>query len=196
MRIEKNGITIRNAEKADCEQLATWWNDGKVMAYAGFPLGLGTTAEEIESQIAPDTDETRRRLIIEYRGVRIGEMSYRNLGNRTAEIGIKICEPAYQERGLGRVILSLLIQGLFSSGYTKIVLDTNLNNTRAQHVYEKLGFRKVRVRMNSWTDQLGELQSAVDYELSPEEFVDYSKGEENGQNGERRADSIVPGRER
>ena len=185
MKIEKSGITIRNAEKADCEQLAAWWNDGKVMAHAGFPLGLGTTAEEIENQIASDTDETKRLLIIEYRSVRIGEMSYRNLGNRTAEIGIKICEPAYQEQGLGRVILSLLISRLFSAGYAKIVLDTNLNNTRAQHVYEKLGFRKVRVRVNSWTDQLGELQSAADYELGPEEFIDHSKGEEDGQDGER-----------
>jgi len=50
-------------------------------------------------------------------------------------------------------------------------LDTNLKNTRAQHVYEKLGFRKVRTRINAWKDQLGELQSAVDYELTAEDFV-------------------------
>ena len=175
MYIKNNDIIIRNAEKGDCSQLAVWWNDGNVMAHAGFPLGLNTTAEEIESQIAEDTDETRRRLILEYQGHRIGEMSYRNKDNHVAEIGIKICETAFQERGLGRIALSMLIGELFDKGYTKIILDTNTNNTRAQHVYEKLGFHRVRINENSWRNQLGELQSSVDYELLPDYFVDFSK---------------------
>ena len=39
MNIEFNQLCIRNAEKKDCAQLAKWWNDGKVMAHAGFPNG-------------------------------------------------------------------------------------------------------------------------------------------------------------
>lgn len=35
----------------------------------------------------------------------------------------------------------MLIEELFSMGYEKIILETNLKNTRAQHVYERLGFR-------------------------------------------------------
>lgn len=175
MLIEQGDICIRNAEKADCAQLAAWWNDGRVMAHAGFPLGLNTTAEEIEAQLAGDSDETVRRLMIEYRGVPIGEMNYRSMGTRTAEIGIKICDPAYQEKGLGRMILSLLIKRLFAMGYEKIVLDTNKNNTRAQHVYELLGFQKLRVNEHNWRDQLGNWQSSVDYELTPERFVDHSE---------------------
>ena len=53
-------------------------------------------------------------------------------------------------------------------GYRRIVLDTNLNNRRAQHIYEQLGVRK-----DAWRDQLGALQSAVDYELRPEDFISY-----------------------
>jgi predicted N-acetyltransferase YhbS len=46
-------------------------------------------------------------------------------------------------------------------------LDTNVKNERAQYVYEKkLGFKRIRVRENSWIDQLGEPQSAIDYELT------------------------------
>lgn len=178
MRIQKNDILIRNAGEGDCGQLAVWWNDGNVMAHAGFPLGLHTTAEKIRDQIAEDTDETKRRLIIEYRGRSIGEMSYCNMGDRTAEIGIKICESSFQEKGLGRIILSMLIRALFDRGYAKIILDTNINNTRAQHVYEKLGFRRVRIREDSWKNQLGVLQSSVDYELTPDDFIDFSKGRE------------------
>ncbi len=173
MKIEYKGIVIRNAEKGDCEQLAKWWNDGSVMAHAGFPNGLGTSAEEIEKQIETDSDNSKRRLIIENDRVSIGEMSYYNLGGNIAEIGIKICEPDYQEKGLGRIILSMLIGELFNMGYKKIILDTNLKNERAQHVYEKLGFTKVGVRKDAWTDQLGVPQSAVDYELTRELFIEY-----------------------
>jgi len=56
-------------------------------------------------------------------------------------------------------------------GYEKILLDTNLNNKRAQHVYEQLGFKKVRTKENVWTDQAGVLQSFVDYELTRDLFV-------------------------
>ena len=174
MDILKNDIRIRDAVAADCEQLAAWWNDGKIMAHAGFPNGLGTTPEQIREEIADDTDDTKRRLIIEYKGVSIGEMSYYNLGSNVAEMGIKICNTDYQEKGLGRTILSMLIAELFARGYGKIVLDTNLKNERAQHVYEMLGFRKLRVNIDSWEDQLGELQSSVDYELVPGDFQDYS----------------------
>lgn len=173
MRIEYKDICIRNAEKKDCEQLAIWWNDGNVMAHVGFPNGLGTCANEIEKQIETDRDDTKRRLLIEKGNVSIGEMSYYNQGNGIVEIGIKICNSDYQEKGLGRIILSMFIRELFVMGYEKIILDTNLKNERAQHVYEKLGFNKVGVRENCWKDQLGKLQSAVDYELVQKFFIEY-----------------------
>ena len=136
MNIKYNQLCIRNAEKKDCEQLAVWWNDGTVMAHAGFPNGLGTSAAE----------------------------------NHRYEIGIKICESDYQEKGIGRVVLSMLIEEMFRMGANVIFLDTNLKNTRAQHVYEKLGFRKTAVHYNSWKNQLGEMESSVDYELTADEF--------------------------
>ena len=163
-------ITIRNAEKADCTQLAAWWNDGSIMAHAGFPMGLNTNEEKIWESIRTDTDDTHRRLILEYENKLIGEMNYRNQGSGVAEIGVKICEKTHQEKGIGRKALSLLISSLFGMGYKKIVLDTNLTNTRAQHVYELLGFQKTGIRYDSWRDQLGKLQSAVDYELTEDTF--------------------------
>ena len=163
-------LRIRNAGPGDAGQLAAWWNDGAVMAHAGFPLGLGTSPEAVAAQLESDTDDTRRRLILESDGRPVGEMSYRILENGDAEIGIKICEAAYQERGLGRAALRLLIRALLDRGCGRIVLDTNLNNKRAQHVYELLGFRKTGVRYDSWRDQLGKMQSAVDYELMESAF--------------------------
>ena len=175
MNLVLNDICIRNAVKADCQQLADWWNDGKVMAHAGFPNGLGTTAEEVAMQISAEQDDRGRTLIIESCGKPIGEMNHHRLDEKVAEIGIKICDFDYQEKGLGPIALSMLIKELFSTGFEKIILDTNLNNERAQHVYEKLGFKKLRVNIDAWEDQLGVMQSSVDYELTPEEFCDYSQ---------------------
>ena len=166
-KIQYENLTLRQAEAADAKQLAAWWNDGAVMAHAGFPNGLGTTEEEVIEGLDSG------RMIIEESDRLIGECNYRNLVDGVAEIGIKICETDCQNRGVGRKVLSMMIGWLFSNGYSKIVLDTNLTNTRAQHVYESLGFRKVQTNINSWKDQLGRLQSSVDYELVEKEFYSY-----------------------
>lgn len=137
--IHKN-FKIRDAGCTDAPLLCKWWNDGSIMAHAGFPNGLYTSEEKIRSQLAADSDCTRRRLITELKCLPIGEMSYSMIGADTAEIGIKICEPGFREKGHGTILLKMLITRLFASGCRKIILDTNLKNTRARHVYEKLGF--------------------------------------------------------
>ena len=169
MQMQYKNLTIRDAVAADAAQLTAWWNDGAVMAHAGFPLGLGTTVEKVIAGLG------NGRLVLEENERLIGEACYRKVGEGIAEIGIKICETDCQNRGLGRVILSMLISWLFAQGFEKIVLDTNLTNKRAQHVYESLGFRKLRINYDSWTDQLGNTQSAVDYELTEDSFEDFRK---------------------
>ena len=168
MELQHGNILLRDATKADAIQLAEWWNDGAVMAHAGFPNGLGTTEEEVAEDIGTGA------LIIEEAGKPIGEANYRIVDDKVAEIGIKICVFDCQNRGIGKIVLSMLIRYLFDNGFDKIVLDTNMKNKRAQRVYESLGFRKVRVNIDSWTDQVGKLQSSVDYELVEKDFVDYA----------------------
>ena len=176
MYLKYKNLIIRNAVEKDAELLAAWWNDGKVLAHAGFPNGTGQTAKRIAASLREDTDTAHRRLMIEMDGILIGEMNYRNLGGQTAEIGIKICDFSKQNKGVGKILLSMLISSLFQDlGYQKIILDTNLKNTRAQHVYEQLGFTKLRVNENSWTNQIGELQSSVDYELYQKDFVNFAQ---------------------
>lgn len=167
MRIQYENLTIRETKATDAKQLATWWNDGAVMAHAGFPNGLGTTEEEVVKGLGNGC------MVIEENDRLIGECNYRNAENDVAEIGIKICEIDCQNRGVGRKVLSMLIEWLFRNGYSKIVLDTNLMNTRAQHVYESLGFRKVQTNIDAWKDQLGRLQSSVNYELAENDFHSY-----------------------
>lgn len=168
MKLQKGPITLRSAVKADAKQLVTWWNDGAVMAHAGFPNGIGTNEEDVVAIIE------KGLIVIEEDNRLIGECNYRDKKDGIVEIGIKICESDCQNRGIGRVVLSMLIRYLFEHGFVKIVLDTNLMNTRAQRVYESLGFRKLGVNYDAWTDQLGNKQSSIDYELVESNFVDYT----------------------
>ena len=179
MECTYKNLTIRNAVVDDAALLADWWNDGTIMAHAGFPDGLGTTAEKVAKGLESDTGDTRRRLMLCENGTPIGEMCYENHGirdgKRTAEIGIKICVAARREHGLGRLYLSMLIGALFAFGYERIVLDTQPENHRAHHVYELLGFRRIGVREKCWRDGCGNWRDAVDYALEKADFHDFTK---------------------
>ena len=173
MHINCNELTIRPATAEDAAQLCVWWNDGSIMAHAGFPNGLGITPEKVAANIAAN-NEKRRLFIIEHHSQPVGEMSYHITkdSDKTAEIGIKICDFALHEKGPGTTLLTIFIDALFDHmGCKKILIDTNLHNKRAQHVYEKkLGFRFLHVAKDFWKDQLGQPQSSVHYEMTPEDW--------------------------
>jgi RimJ/RimL family protein N-acetyltransferase len=183
MNIFFENIVIREATAADAEQLALWWNDGAIMAHAGFPNGLHISVEQVRHDIEIAPAQGNFLHIIEIDSIPVGEMNYRledamtsvnkdRTDRASAKLGIKICSAGYQNQGYGTTILKLFIRELFTTlGFTKVVLDTNIKNKRAQRVYEKIGFRRVKVRENIWRDQMGEWQTAVFYELTPENFT-------------------------
>ena len=170
MNLKYNEILVRNASLEDVPKLLKWWNDGRVMEHAGFPLGLNTTVDRVIQNIKNHDMINNALLIIEYEKIPVGEMNYRKIDQKSVEIGIKICEEEYQNRGLGKIFLSLLISELFSKGFEEIVLSTTEENKRAHHVYEKLGFVNIDIKENSWKDQLGNIRSSVIYELIEENF--------------------------
>ena len=171
MDIRNDKFRIRNATAQDAKKLKEWWNDGKVMAHAGFPNGLGMSEREIVDSLEKD-NHLHRRLIIEFDNEPIGEMSYRTTEEKVAEIGIKICDASHQNKGYGTEFLKMLLKRIFMSmEYDRIILDTNLKNERAQYVYERLGFRKTGTNVDSWQDQLGTFQSSVEYEITKAEYI-------------------------
>lgn len=183
MYLVKENLTIRSAAVSDAEILTAWWNDGAVMAHAGFPNGLGQSVEETVRQIRENETRLSQRCIIEVDGLPVGEMAFGLKDGGAAEIGIKICDPAYQNRGYGSELLRMLLRYLFEDRelneafpIRKVVLDTNLKNIRAQHVYERLGFTRLRVNYRSWQDQLGDWQDSVDYEMTAEDYRRLSDG--------------------
>jgi len=102
-------------------------------------------------------DENYMQMIIEVAGEKVGGMDFHNMGNRIAQISIEIMAEM-RNLGYGTRFLSMLIDELFfNMGFERIILDVALDNHRARHVYEKLGFRIIRLKEESGT---------ADYELT------------------------------
>lgn len=170
--ILKNGnLSLRTCEVADSKHLVKWWNDGKVMEHAGFPNGLGISEEQIKKDIEK-TLKHQNFFIIELDDIPIGETNYRKVDEKTAEIGIKICDFSKHDQGLGTQYLKMLINHIFyDKNFEIIILDTNMKNKRSQHVYEKLGFKKKSINKDAYKNQLGEYQTSIDYELRKENYI-------------------------
>lgn len=171
MLLKDHHITIRNATLQDATLLASWWNDGTIMAHAGFPQGIHTNPLQVQQQLIHEDRRHKKRLIISYDHQPIGEMCYFPCYKNAVEIGIKICQLSYQNKGIGPLALKMLIQALFHQGYQYIVLTSESDNQRAHHVYEKkLGFFKKGVYQNAWKDPSGRPHTIVLYELTSERF--------------------------
>lgn len=169
--LQDEQLSVRPATTSDSQLLADWWNDGKVMAHAGFPDGVHTSAAEVAGKLTADSDETGRRLILMKETEAIGEMDYQIVAFGVAEIGIKICREDLREKGYGRRFLTLLIDYLIAAGNQKIQLSTMIENKRAQHVYERLGFQQAAIREAVWQGPTGIWHTAVYYELTAEKWL-------------------------
>ena len=183
MFIKKENIVIRNVEIYDAPVICKWWNDGKVMAHAGFSNGLYTNENEVIDQIISfGNSDNSEFAIIEIDGIKVGELSY-SVKNAIAYPGFKICEKAYQNMGYGPKVILIVFDYIFRKekyslmgGIKEIIWDTNLRNKRAMHVYEsKIGATRLRINKDSWEDDLGVLQSSVEYSISKDEFYNKHK---------------------
>lgn len=144
------------------------------MCSVGFPKGLCITAQCVAADILCQEHQGRYQFIASLDNIPIGELNYKIKGKNIAEIGIKICVLSARKKGYGKILLSLLIDYLFHEGYQKIVLNMNPDNVSAQSVYIQLGFKKRGEDIHLWTDQSGQIQSSIEYELSKENFLNFA----------------------
>ncbi len=167
-------VRIRLAREDDADMLADWWADGDIMEHAGFPKGLATDRERLKKRLRRQWDDKKAHrvyILEDASGTAVGEMSSSFKDDATGVIGIKICEAAAQGKGLGPDALkTLMAHVLFDLGAARIELDTMVENTRAQHVYESLGFDRTAIKKDAWTDQLGRKRTSVEYRITKDAF--------------------------
>lgn len=163
-------LVIRKAQIDDASRLAEWWNNGEIMAHAGFPNGIGVRIEEVISLIKKDMDNFCH-FMIEINKKAVGEMHYRKQSDTCIEIGIKICDMRFHNKGWGKKLLSLFIQELFKDKLcTTIVVNVAKKNKIARHVYERLGFKTKNSQKETANNK-----TTIEYELTLNNFVNYLK---------------------
>ena len=170
MMIKTKRLTIRRATEDDAETFARWWADGKHMEHAGFPRGITTDIEALKKRLRASNPDNQLCVIESETHQPIGELSAYRKGSGMM-IGIKLVGPTHQNKGLGTEALQAFITWLFEHhAIDHLALDTMIENTRAQAVYERLGFVKQGINKDCWTDQLGRLRTAVDYRLTRQRY--------------------------
>jgi len=66
-----------------------------------------------------------------------------------------IVDPAHRGRGVGRLLLNTMLSTLRSRGAPRVVLSTAEQNSEAQRLFGRVGFRRTMVEMTRELDESG-----------------------------------------
>jgi RimJ/RimL family protein N-acetyltransferase len=136
-------IELRPTSEADLPDLMALWNDGRVMAYVGFPDGLGATPDSMAAWFRRLVADPSRR----HRSIHAPEIGFCGEAyvavdalHDLATLDIKL-RPEAQGRGiasraLGRVLAEVFDGALANRAY----VDPSRHHDRALRLYDRLGF--------------------------------------------------------
>ena len=171
---------IRPIVVEDAKYFHKWWNDGALMKDVGFKNGLNLSLEEIIASFKKRINsENGNKLYIIYDSllnIPIGELSYGELNNKekSCRIGMKICELNMQGKGYGHHSLCEFLQYLFNELHLSVIyIDTLMSNTRAIHLYQKIGCETIEIKKAFWTNPEGDECDAIFFKLDREVFRKY-----------------------
>jgi len=151
-----SSLNARKMLNSDKQILVKWLSDPVVLEYYE---GRDSTIniENIEEKYFSDRNVSS--CIIRNRENSIGylqyylieneqydEYNYENKGIIVYGLDLFIGEPKYWNKGLGKQILRDCIQHLILTNKAEaIIIDPHTDNERAVHVYETVGFRKLKI---------------------------------------------------
>lgn len=94
---------------------------------------------ELEAFAPPDG-----RLLLVYEEEQpVGVAGLRRIGPDVGEIRRMYIRPAYRRRGIGRVLIEVLIAAAREAGYTALRLESGRSMVPAHRLYRGVGFREI-----------------------------------------------------
>lgn len=164
-------ITFRALVRSDLRTLKLWLNTPHVYEWWGRQTGLGSlggagmdaaTDIQVETKYGPDIDNNgpTHRFVIEFDGTPIGLIQWyflRDFASYARAIGedpltsvgvdLLIGDPRAVGRGIGSSALGkFVVDVVFQlEGVTRVVAGPAETNARSIRVFEKAGFRQVRL---------------------------------------------------
>lgn len=137
-------ITLEKATFADCELFNKWETDAETIEFLSIEKNraMETTIREFLDR---EKDQNAFDFVVLYNGEKIGRayLSQWDKNSRRIDITrIYIGDKSYKGKGLGRVLLSSIVEYCFNIlEVNRISLDY-LDGNPAQKLYESLGFVK------------------------------------------------------
>lgn len=158
MIITSGDIKIRpmKDEDVDYQLMAKWLSDPRIYE---FIHGKPKDIEWVKNKYGPRIRKEKlvNSCFIELKNQPIGYIQYFNIKPYEKDYELKntkdvwaidlwIGEVDFWEKGIGSKSLNLLVNYIFENlNAKKIIIDPHLDNPRAIHVYEKIGFKKVKI---------------------------------------------------
>ena len=163
-------VSIRKMDYTDLDMKIRWINDrenNKFLHY-DLPLVKDKTLQWYEKN---KNNKNRFDGIIEVNGNPIGLIGLLSIKDHQAEFYITIGETKYKGKGIARKASQLLLDNAFNNlGLSKVYLYTEVQNKKAQRLFDKLGFRIKDIEVNRITNR-GQPVSRFYYELGKFEYI-------------------------
>ena len=176
------GTIIRAFREEDVPNKVRWINDDRNNRFLHYDLPLnieGTYRWFHKNQQLSD----RYDAVIEYKGKPVGVIGLLTIKEGRAEYYITIGEQEYKGKGIAKEATRQLLEYAFTElNLNEVYLYTEVNNTGAQKLFEKCGFRKVELLKNSAVNR-GVAVDRLYYVITAEEFMEYNKLAENNWGG-------------
>ena len=137
-------VTIRKFNRTDIPKKVEWINNpaNNRFLHYDIPITVEKTEQWFDSHAG---DTSRYDAVIEADGIPVGTIGLLGIDTRNgkAEYYIAMGEVRYKGQGIATEPSNLILQyGFETLGLNRIYLFTEVDNTTAQKLFEKVGFRK------------------------------------------------------
>jgi RimJ/RimL family protein N-acetyltransferase len=143
MRLETVRLIVRNMRSGDTQRMELW-RPYRDPLHRLWHLPRSRPLTQDAWSLLRGADPKTMWWTIEHRQDQrvIGALSLREISRPvSARLGIRL-SPNYVDQGYGTEVLKAFLPYFFGTmGFHRMLLDVAATNTRAVHVYEKLGFR-------------------------------------------------------
>lgn len=136
---------LREIEKKDLQTINNWRNNNDLISCLGAPFRYINleTDERWFNNYMNNRQNTVRCSIVDNEDQILGLVSLTNIDylNQSAEFHIMIGDSINQGRGIGSFATKKMLEHAFLNlNLHRVELDVLENNSRARHLYEKVGF--------------------------------------------------------
>jgi len=144
-KIMKDKVQLLPIDNVDLEKLHKWHNDKEIkypLMKFRFPIHLDSVKKWV-ADIGSENKNQKAVYGVFFNGVAIGAgwLCYIDYINKKCSVGAFIGETKYHNKGIGKIVFSLLLDFAFNGlGMNKVELEVLCSNSNAIHLYKKIGF--------------------------------------------------------